>query len=49
MVIKGRKASSNKVGNGSNPSILDVPLLDTKRNTRKNKKIVLLIYVEGEI
>jgi hypothetical protein len=49
MVIKGRKAGINKDGFGSNPSILDVPLMDPKRNTRKIKKNVLLISVEGEI
>jgi hypothetical protein len=39
MVIKGRKVGPNKYGIGSNPSILDVTLMDPKRNTRKERRM----------
>jgi hypothetical protein len=48
MVNKDTKTGINKDGFGSNPSILDVPLMDLKRNTIKIKKNVL-ISVEGGI
>ena len=49
MAIKGKEVSPRQIGTGSNSSILDVPLLDPKRNLRKIKKDSLLLPMEGGI
>jgi len=49
MAIKGKEVSPRQIGTGSNSSILDVPLLDPKRNLRKIKKDSLLLPLKGEI
>jgi hypothetical protein len=48
MAIKGREIIINQVDTGSNPNLLDVPLLNSKGNSRKRDKIVFLLPLEGE-
>jgi hypothetical protein len=47
MAIKGKEASPHQVGSGSNPCLLDVPLVDPKRNSGKDKKDSFLLSLEG--
>lgn len=49
MVIKGRDISISQDGIGSNPNILDVPILDPKGHSRKSEKKLFLLPLEGEI
>jgi len=49
MAIKGRMLSINQVDTGSNPNLLDVPLLDSKGHFGKSEKIVFLLPLEGEV